>query len=86
MENINENNLSNPFQPKSDRMVLSNRINRRINRNNKLSLRLLSLKKNSFLNLKLQNQNKINFPKLSGIYPSSSDNNLKLNYPKIKSA
>lgn len=86
MENINENNLSNPFQPKSDRMVLSNRINRRLNRNNKLPSRLLSLKKNSFLNLKLQNQNKINFPKLSGIYPSSSNNNLKLNYPKIKSA
>ena len=86
MKNINENNLSNPFQPKSDRMVLSNRINRRLNRNNKLPSRLLSLKKNSFLNLKLQNQNKINFPKLSGIYPSSSNNNLKLNYPKIKSA
>ena len=86
MKNINENNLSNPFQPKSDRMVLSNRINRRLNMNNKLPSRLLSLKKNSFLNLKLQNQNKINFPKLSGIYPSSSNNNLKLNYPKIKSA
>ena len=86
MKNINENNLSNPFQPKSDRIVLSNRINRRLNRNNKLPSRLLSLKKNSFLNLKLQNQNKINFPKLSGIYPSSSNNNLKLNYPKIKSA
>ena len=86
MKNINENNLSNPLQPKSDRMVLSNRINRRLNRNNKLPSRLLSLKKNSFLNLKLQNQNKINFPKLAGIYPSSSNNNLKLNYPKIKSA
>jgi hypothetical protein len=45
MENINENNLSNPFQPKSDRMVLSNRINRRLNMNNKLPSRLLSLKK-----------------------------------------
>ena len=84
MENINENNLPTSFQPKSERMALSNRIHRQKYRNNKLGL--LRLKKYPLLNLKYQNQNKINLSKLSGIYSSSLSNNLKLNFPKIKSA
>ena len=86
MEIIKDGNVSIQFKPKSDRIILNNVINLQNKRNEKITLGKFNLKKNLLLSLKKPNKIKIQFPKLSSIYSSSSSSKLKINFPKIKSS